>query len=353
MTWLAWRQFRVSAGVASVALAALAVVIVITGRDLVHQYDASGIAACQAPNSCAGALRDASFLKNYQALQQLTFLGLLAAPAIIGIFWGAPLIAREFETGTYRLAWTQSVSRTRWLAVKLGVVGVASVIAAGMLSFMVSWWSRPIDWVNANRFSPGTFDARGVVAIGYAAFAFTLGLAAGLVIRRTLAAMAASLTVFVAARLVMTFWLRAYLWTPAHVTTPLRADDVSFLLTPAGVTVAPSSGPAYPNAWVYSSHLADSSGHVPTQDALHAFLSTACPSIGAHPNAPGGAGQAPANPGAFDTCVSQLSTRFHEVVTLQPASRYWAFQWSETAIFVALALILAAFCFWWINHRLT
>ena len=60
-------------------------------------------------------------------------------PGIIGIFWGAPLVARELEAGTYRLAWTQSITRTRWLATKLGVVGLLSMVAAGLLSLMATW----------------------------------------------------------------------------------------------------------------------------------------------------------------------------------------------------------------------
>ena len=47
-------------------------------------------------------------------------------PAVIGIFWGAPMIAREIEAGTYRLVWTQSITRTRWLVSKLGVAGIGS-----------------------------------------------------------------------------------------------------------------------------------------------------------------------------------------------------------------------------------
>ncbi len=73
---------------------------------------------------------------------------LYVVPALIGIFWGAPLVARELETGTFRLAWNQSVTRTRWLAVKLGLIGLASMAAAGLFSLMVTWWSSPIDQAN-------------------------------------------------------------------------------------------------------------------------------------------------------------------------------------------------------------
>ena len=38
-------------------------------------------------------------------------------------FWGAPLVTRELEAGTHRLVWNQSVTRTRWLATKLGLIG--------------------------------------------------------------------------------------------------------------------------------------------------------------------------------------------------------------------------------------
>ena len=108
---------------------------------------------------------------------------MIVVPGVIGVFWGAPLVARELETGTYRLAWTQSVTRARWIAVKLGVVGLASMAAAGLLSLMVTWWSSPIDRVNMTLYT--SFDQRGIVPIGYAAFAFALGVLAGVLIRRT------------------------------------------------------------------------------------------------------------------------------------------------------------------------
>jgi len=72
---------------------------------------------------------------------------------------------------------------------------------AGFLGLMLTWWASPIDTVNMNRFAPGVFDQRGMVAIGYAAFAFALGVTAGVLIRRTLPAMATTLVAFVAARL--------------------------------------------------------------------------------------------------------------------------------------------------------
>ena len=98
-----------------------------------------------------------------------------SCPSLIGMFWGAPLIARELETGTFRLAWTQSVSRMRWLLVKLGLVGLASAAVGGLLSLMVTWWYSPIDKVNQGRFGAAAFGLHGFVPAGYALFAFALG----------------------------------------------------------------------------------------------------------------------------------------------------------------------------------
>ena len=115
------------------------------------------------------------------------------------MFWGAPLVAREFETGTFRLAWTQGVTRTRWLAVKLGLGGLVSMAVAGLLSLMVTWWSSPLDRVHANRLTPWSSGCATSSPIGYAAFAFALGVTAGLLFRRMLPAM---LTVFSVSRVV-------------------------------------------------------------------------------------------------------------------------------------------------------
>ena len=112
------------------------------------------------------------------------------------MFSGAPLAARELETGTFRLAWTQGVTRTRWLAAKLAIAGIA---AAELFSLMVNWWASPIHKAMSryNPFTPDSFHT-GVAPAGYAAFAFALGVTAGLFIRRTLPAMAVTLAVFTA-----------------------------------------------------------------------------------------------------------------------------------------------------------
>jgi hypothetical protein len=88
--------------------------------------------------------------------QALVALGVLAVIAV----------AREFETGAFRLAWTQGITRTRWLAIKLGLVGAFSMAAAGLLTLMVTWWSSPFDTATMDRLNPANFHSEGIVPVG-------------------------------------------------------------------------------------------------------------------------------------------------------------------------------------------
>jgi hypothetical protein len=351
MIRLAWRQFRTQAVVAFGALVIVAVVFAITGPTLVHIYDTS-VAACRT-NRGPGEECVNPLLGKFSNLQAIGPALLLIVPALIGIFWGAPLVAHELETGTFRLAFTQSVSRTRWFAVKVGVVGLSSIAVAGLLSLIVTWWSSPIDMVNANRFGTLVFSLRGIVPIGYAAFAFSLGVTAGVLIRRTLPAMAITLVAFVSGRLAVTYWVRPHLIAPLREVLTIRPSDpgfgLGFELTPSGLSVV-AAAPNLPNAWVYSVALVDSHGNGPTPQ----FLQLACPELPRPgPVVGGGAHVAPAPAKAeFQACVAKVAAKFHELVTYQPASRYWTFQALETAIFVALALILGAVSLWWIRRRI-
>lgn len=252
MIRFAWLQFRMQAAVAAGALAVVAVVLVLTGPGLVHLYDTT-VANCAAHHDCSTATTD--FTGTDGPLQVFLDFLLLVVPLLIGMFWGAPLVSREFEAGTFRLAWTQGVTRTRWLAVKLGLGAVASAAIAGLLSLMVSWWSSQLDYVSSDPFNSLRFGVRDVVPIGYATLAFTLGLTAGLLFRRMLPAMLAALVGFAAAREVVTAWVRPHLFTPLHQSLPITsATPVSIDQTSPGMVKAFEStrGISIPDAWVYS-----------------------------------------------------------------------------------------------------
>jgi ABC-type transport system involved in multi-copper enzyme maturation permease subunit len=329
MIWLTWRQSRAQTLVAAGALAVLAVTFAITGPQLVHLYDTT-VATCHSHHDCALALH--AFASQDSLLQNLNIFVMQVVPGLIGVFWGAPLIARELETGTHRLALTQSVSRGRWLAVKLGMTGLASMAAAGLLSLMVTWWSSPLDRISNNLLDPGVFGQRGIAPVGYAAFAFALGVTAGLLIRRTVPAMAVTIAAFAGVQAAFGLWLRAHLIAPLRAVSALNLRWATSLgvMTPGnhllvGVT------PQMPGAWIYSSQVTTASGST---------------NLGTAPQS--------CSQSTMQACTAAIS-RMHlrQIVTYQPGSRYWTFQWYETAIYLALALALAGFCFLWARRRLS
>jgi ABC-type transport system involved in multi-copper enzyme maturation permease subunit len=327
MIRFAWLRFRTQAAVALGALAILAVVLAVTGVQLAHAYDTI-VAACKPHDDCASALN--MFPSNgYLTLDNLLSALVLWVPGMIGMFWGAPLAAREFETGTFRLAWTQGITRTRWLAVKLGVAGAASMAVAGLLSLMVTWWSSPIEKAQMSRLGPGAFQT-GIAPAGYAAFAFALGVIAGLLIRRTLPAMAVTLAVFTAVILAFPVWVRPHLIAPVQTASAVNVASLTEMGFGNNGRLVVQTQPNIPGAWILSSQIVTPAGRPASSEPA----TQACERNGAAQ--------------ACDDYIEGLHLR--ETVTYQPASRYWAFQWYETGIYLAVALAMAGFCFWWIRR---
>jgi ABC-type transport system involved in multi-copper enzyme maturation permease subunit len=118
-------QFRIQAITAAAVTAAFAVLLAVTGPHLASMYAADGLGSCHGSSCLSMATYFTGSLATgpYGVLFLLSTGIILLAPAVIGLFWGAPLIARELETGTAALAWNQSVTRTRWLALALALAG--------------------------------------------------------------------------------------------------------------------------------------------------------------------------------------------------------------------------------------
>jgi ABC-type transport system involved in multi-copper enzyme maturation permease subunit len=352
MIWLTWRQFRAQALTAAGGLAAFAILLAATGPSLAGRFAGSGITGCHGGYAVGGCMTAAiGFLNRiaattlYPAVYALGLVVILIAPAIIGIFWGAPLIARELETRTFALAWTQGITRTRWLTVKLALTGLAAMAVTEALSLMYAWWSEPIarainlgastSVLTGGRFGALIFATHGITPLGYAAFAFALGAAAGALIRRTLPAMALTLAIFAAAQIAMPLWIRPNL-IPPHRTTATFASVQAVDIGTLAATVVPG----HPGAWILSSGAVDASGQPVNLDAVSASCFSQAPSaVKGGPSAP---------------AVWQCLERRHiqAAVTYQPGSRYWPLQGIETGIFLALALSLAGFfCFWRLSRR--
>ncbi|SEG76912.1 hypothetical protein SAMN04489712_111224 [Thermomonospora echinospora] len=344
MIWLTWRQFRAAAVATAAALAALAAVLALTGPGLADDYSA-GIAACTAQGSDCARFREGFFQDNQAPFFGLTAV-MLALPALIGLFWGAPMITRELESGTHQLVWNQSITRTRWLAVKLALTGLAVMTTAGLASLALSWWSSPLDQAGAAndpgfpRMGPLLFDVRGIAPIGYAAFAFILGVAVGMLVRRALPAMAVTLAVFTAVQVAMPLLVRPHLRAPVHATVELSTSNLNQLgLRPdEGVDVhlramAPDKG-----GWVLSTRLIDKSGN-----EVHGVLPVS--------TASGPCALRDRRQQGPDPCLNELNRLgYRQEVSYHPADRFWAFQWTETGIYMVLTLGLTAFCFWRIRR---
>ncbi|HVV08678.1 ABC transporter permease subunit [Amycolatopsis sp.] len=324
MTWLTWRQFRTSALSVFSGLAVIGVVLGITGPQLAGRTDFS----------------DQDFLYNG------TILLVYVLPAIIGVFWGVPLVTRELENGTHSLVWNQTITRKRWLGTKLGAGVLTAMIAAGLLSLAVTWWAGPIDALAAqstdrsmvSRMSPVVFAARGIVPIGYAAFAFVLGVAVGIVLRRTVTAMAVTLVLFVGVQLAVPLLVRPYLLPAVNETVAITASNVLGISGDnqgviQNIVVQEPAG-----AWMLTDETVDPSGKAvsPLPDVVQNCAPK--PGQGGLPE-----------PGSAATCIAKLNDLgYHQQLAYQPASRFWALQWIELGLF----LVLSAFVGWFSFRRL-
>jgi hypothetical protein len=277
MVWLTWRQHRAQVLVTAGFLAAVGMLLLVNGRG-------------------AEGLPDEALNGRYQSLY--TYISWLpVVPLVAGLFWGAPVLARELERGTHRLAWTQSVSRPRWLAAKLGLLGSAVTAAGIVLGVMISAWLATFDGAPAaDRFSdPVMFGATGVAGGAWWLFAFGLGTAAGGLTRRTLPAFAVTIVVFVAA-LFTVIQMREHYAEPERAVADGELPDSfvtdSAFVSPAGVEV---------------------NGVVPE-----------CVSEGRD---------------TYLDCVDEAG--YTSVLYYQPADRYWRFQWTEAGILVLVSVLLA------------
>jgi ABC-type transport system involved in multi-copper enzyme maturation permease subunit len=330
MIWLTWRQFRAQALAGLTALAAIAAYLIVLGLRIRHTYEVStGCAGCTAQS-----IRTVMDNKYADVLQLTGFLVLLV-PAVLGAFWGAPLIARELETGTHRLVWNQSVTRTRWLTVKLAMVTLGAVVLTGALSALVTWAASPYDGLIDERFEPLLFPTRNIVPLGYAAFAVLAGATIGLLTRRTVLAMAITLAVFALVQILMPTVVRPHLRTPVSESVAFAATGTTFLGSSGDGGDGRISVQEYkvPGAWVLTPNapLLDVAGHQVTSRQIRGCM------VGDGPD--------------DFVCIEKMN--LHLDLEYQPGNRYWAFQWLELAVYLVLGGLLAGFAFWRIPRGLS
>jgi ABC-2 family transporter len=327
MTWVTWRQHRVALGGVATLLGVLALWLWIAGLQLHHAYATA--AACRPASSaaCQNLIGNFSttnvFLKGGFILQPL--------PALIGAFVGAPVLARELETGTFRYAWTQGFGRWRWALAKLVLLGAAVAAAAALFSLLLSWYYQPYLATgnqsassSVSPLSPGLFDLRGTAFAAWTLAAFAIGALAGMLIRRAVPAIVATLSFYTGLALLAGNILRQ------HYLMPLVAKNSNL----------PGSAWITSEWWTKGGKVAFA-GRPPLN-----LLPQLCPSSFEFGNGRGIVGSGSVSP---TQCLVEHG--YTQWVGYQPATRYWSFQWIESGWLLALVVLLAAVTVWLLRRR--
>ncbi len=326
MAWVTWRQHRIALAGAAALLGGLALYLWLTGLHI-HRDWTAAVACHPASSGVCGALTG-YFISDWQS-PQIIAVFLQAVPAVIGAFIGAPVLARELETGTFRYAWTQGFGRWRWTLAKLVPLAVAVAAAAGAFSVLLSWYYHPFLTGNPSfggspvPLDAGLFDLGGVAFAAWTLAAFAIGALAGMLIRRAVPAIVATLAAYTGLAFAPGLYLRA------HYMTPLLVKNVN----PPGT------------AWIISQQWYAKGGQPVSQTTLGQVLQQGAPQLG------GGKGGIPQQ----DPSVNQYLVQHGYTLwtSYQPGSRFWPFQWIEGGWLLALSLLLIAVTVWLVRRRAT
>lgn len=320
LAWVVWRRYRTTLAATVAVLALFALYLWIDGHQMRSSY--LQYTGCTPANSARCQFAWQHFRDTYGS----DFIAnvMLFLPGVVGVFAGAPILARELESGTFRYTWTQGVGRMRWAVATLvpGAVGVA--VFLGAFGVLVAWHNQPLaDSGITPRLRPTTFPVTGLAAAGWALAGFALGVLAGLLWRRVVAALATAAAAWFGLALLTATQLRPN-YLPQLTTTSLQLSnkDLSF------------------SQWW-------TKGGVRVNDAQ---INSALQAIGVQFN--GGATRV-ASPGgpAVDPVQYLLQHGYQQVTSYQPDSRYWTFQWIELGWLVALSVAILGAVFWLLRRR--
>jgi hypothetical protein len=319
--WVGWRQQRTETLIAGAVLVVLAAVAIPVGVHMASVYTHEGLAACagnpQPGSSCGLAIP--SFQIRFTLLDIL-FTWSTLLPPIAALLFAAPFVL-DLDGGTYRLLWTQSITRRRWIVTKLGLGIAATVLVAVLLSILATWLRAPLDHING-RLSSSTYDAEGLVPIAYALFALGVAVALGAVWRRTVPALLTAFVVYVVARAFVDGWLRQ------------RLVDATTATWRIGGGGGPSDS-TLNRALVIHQYISDKSGRaLPGANEVCVRVAGALPHT--HISAP---------------CLLPNAHDYMTTVFI-PASRFWELQATEFGIVAGIGALLVAAAGWWTYRRI-
>jgi hypothetical protein len=328
MAWVIWRQHRLTIGGVIALLAAATVLVVVGGIQLHHAWAA--VTACRPVGSGPCQQAVGSFFNSNSLGSGIVAALLQAVPALIGAFAGAPLLAREFETGTFRYVFTQGIGRVRYSGAKLVWLAVVVTVMAEAFSAVYSWAYGPIIGQNGDGFSalaPTFFDLQGVAFAAWTLAAFAIGVFAGVLIRRVLPAMFATLAAWSGLAVATALFFRGH-YRPALLTTNPN------IASPANIIS---------RWWTFHGKPVGLSA-----------LSTALRPVDIRVVTQGIFSPGPDTPKNLGDPVQYLLTHgFTWVASYQPGSWFWPFQLIEGAWLLGLSVLLCASAIWLVRHRTT
>jgi hypothetical protein len=323
MTWLVWRLQRLELILTAGFLALLSAYLVATGLPIVSVYHELGpsCASAGADSSACDLLNQAIGGRAASVIDLFSWMRLL--PLGFAVMFAVPILL-QVEQGTYRMVWTQSETKERWLGVMLSSAVLATIAAAAIFSALASWWRQPVDFVQGV-WQTG-FDVEGVVAIAYSLFALALLLAAGVFLRRSLPAVGITFAGFLLARYTITAWLRPSYLPPLHGTWRFGSPKTWY-----------GARPHAPYDWFLAMGQGNRSGTITPQDVINRTCPPRVSSNGIT--------------NAITPCLQHHHWTYN-VFIFQPASRFWPFQIIESAIYFGMAAVLLSLTIWWVRTRL-
>lgn len=311
LAWVAWRQSRTVFAATFGVVGLLALYYLISGHQIHTDYGA--LRACHPAHSSACQFLSRNFLDKYGSTGPLGFVQNLV-PVLLGAFAGAPILARELETGTVRYAWTQGVGRMRWAITLLVPGAIVSALALAAFGAVVAWRYHPLTEAGvAQRLNPSLFPASNPAVVGWALAGFGIGVLTGLLWRRVLPAVATTFVIGFGLAVVTSLTLRGH-YLPPKTTTGLQINSNSLQL----------------GQWW-------TKGGARVSDAQ---LNQVLQSAGVQGSISSGGTHAQAAPGTTGTDPIQylIHHGYTQWTSYQPDSRYGTFQWIEFGWLTALAL---------------
>ncbi|WP_329046532.1 hypothetical protein OG738_32020 [Amycolatopsis sp. NBC_01488] len=220
ISWQLWRSSRLVTVFLIATWAALQAFALMASTDIARQADAC---ASPAPGQCSSPTAAESLSSNIDSANWI-LIGQMVVPVLVGVFWGAPLVAREYESHTYLFAWTQDVSPLRWTTQRLGVLAFFSICLAVVSGLSSSALAEGIHKATTkSMFTPSLFESAVGVQIAYYLLALFLGFAAGSYIRRVVPAIGAALFAFLVFRVALV--IMRLKWLPASTqVTPFTVN---------------------------------------------------------------------------------------------------------------------------------